>query len=162
LNGKESKTADADYHGTSSGNKRRQRRLHRGVSGEACVRKRCSEDRVKVPHGNGEARINNNVFRKTTIESDAGSVEGRNVIAEILFSAAAWRTVSATSPHRNHSNRFASFETDDTLSDFCHPTGNFVTQRKWRHSMPFIELRFGFAHYGDVRVTQPTATYLDE
>src|SRR3984957_18708795 len=162
LNGEESKTSDADHHGSGAGNKRRQSRLHRGIGGEARIRERCSEDRIKVAHGNGEARIHKNVFRKTTVVSDAGSIEGRNVIAEVFLSTTAWRTVSATSPHRNHGNRFARFEADNTLTDFCHPTRNFVTQRKWSRRMPFIELRFGFAHYGDIRVTQPTATHLNK
>jgi hypothetical protein len=78
------------------------------------------------------------------------------------FSAAAWRTMSATSPHGNHGDRFATFETNSTLSDFRHPTGNFVTQRERRCGMPLIELRFGFAHYRDVCVTQPASTYLNE
>jgi hypothetical protein len=162
LNGEESKTADADHHGSRTGNKRRQRQLHRGVGGEACVRKRCGEDRIKIAHGNAEARINNNVFGKTTIESDAGSIESRNVVAEVLFSAAAWGTVSATSPHGNHGDRFASLEANNALSDFRHPTGNFVAQREGRRGMPLVELRFGFPHYGDVRVTQPASTYLNE
>src|ERR1700719_289396 len=162
LNGEESKTADADNHGSGAGNKRRQSRLHRGVGGEARIRKRCSEDRIKVAHGNGEARINNNVFRKTTIESDASSIEGGNVLAEVLFSAAAGGTLSATSPHGNHGDRFASLEANNALSDFRHPTGNFVAQREGRCGMPLVELRFGFAHYGDVGVTQPASTYLNE
>jgi hypothetical protein len=162
LNGEESKTADADNHGSGAGNKRRQSRLHRGIGGEARIRKRCSEDRIKVAHGNGKARIHKNVFRKTTVESDAGSIESRNVVAEVLFSAAAWRTVSATSPHGNHGDRFSSFETNNPLSNFHHPTGNFVTQRERRRGMPLIELRFSFPHYGDVRMTQPTAAHLNE
>ena len=57
----------------------------RGVGGEARIRKRCSEGRIKIAHGNGEARIHKNVFRKTTVESDAGSIESRNVVAEVLW-----------------------------------------------------------------------------
>src|ERR1700677_4901694 len=70
--------------------------------------------------------------------------------------------MSAAAPNGHNCHWFANLESNNALTNLCHPTGDLVAKRERRGGVPLVELRLGFAHYGYVRVTQATAAHLDK